>query len=135
MLQCTILSIMMHCTNQPKYEIGIKMKTTEINNFLAPAIAFNQLVLKNVETVIGMQVESFKAYSDLGFRNLNAGLEIKTIDELNAYVEDLKIVAKKVNDQVTRDLETLGKINAQFIEEARKLPTPKKVTPAAKKAA
>ncbi len=111
------------------------MKATEINNFLAPAIAFNQLVLKNVETVIGMQVESFKAYSDLGFRNLNAGLEIKTIDELNAYLEELKVVAKKVNDQVTQDLETLGKINAQFIEEARKLPTQKKPAPATKKAA
>ncbi|MCY4314010.1 MAG: phasin family protein [Gammaproteobacteria bacterium] len=111
------------------------MKTSEINNFMAPAIAFNQLVLKNVETVIGMQLDSFKAYADLGFKNLNAGLEVKTIEELNAYVEDLKAVAKKVNEQVTGDLEALGKINAEFIEEARKLPTAKKAAPVVKKAA
>ena len=113
----------------------LKMKTTEINGFMAPAIAFNQLVLKNVETVIGMQVESFKAYADLGFKNLNAGLEVKTIEELNVYVEDLKAVARKVSEQVTGDLETLGKINARFIEEARKLPDVKKAAPAVKKAA
>ncbi len=111
------------------------MKTTEINNFMAPAIAFNQLVLKNVETVIGMQIQSFKAYADLGFKNLNAGLEVKTIEELNVYVEDLKAVVKKVNEQVTSDLEALGKINAEFIEEARKLPNAKKAAPAVKKAA
>lgn len=102
------------------------MKAPELNNIMAPAIAFNQLVLKNVETVVGMQIESFKAYADLGFKNLNAGLEVNTIEELNAYAEDLKEVAKKVSDQVTSDLEALGKINAQFIEEAKKLPNVKK---------
>ncbi|MXZ79896.1 MAG: hypothetical protein F4Z15_00650 [Gammaproteobacteria bacterium] len=102
------------------------MKAPQINSIMAPAIAFNQLVLKNMETVVGLQVESFKAYADLGFKNLNTGLEVRTMDELNAYAEDLKDVAKKVNDQVTRDLEALGEINAKFIEDARKLSEVKK---------
>lgn len=102
------------------------MNATELNNIMAPAIAFNKLVLKNVETVVGLQVESFKAYADLGFKNLNAGLGVETVEELNAYAEDIKEVARKVNEQVTRDLEALGKVNAKFIEEARKLPNVKK---------
>ncbi len=97
------------------------MNTENINKALAPAVEFNRLVLNNMKTVFAMQSESLKAYADLGFRNLNDGLAIKTVEDLKTYAESQQNVIKEVGEQVTRDLEALGEMNAKFVEEARKL--------------
>ncbi|MXZ81628.1 MAG: phasin family protein [Gammaproteobacteria bacterium] len=102
------------------------MKADQINAVMAPAVEFNRLVLNNIEAIVGMQVESFKAYAELGFKNLNAGLDVRTMDELKTYAEDQKNVIRQVGEQVTRDLEALGAVNAKFVEDTRKLSAVKK---------
>lgn len=101
------------------------MNTEKINKVLAPAVEFNRLVLNNMKTVFAMQTESLKAYAELGFKNLNDGLDIKTVEDLKTYAEGQQSVIKEVGEQVTRDLEALGEVNAKFVEEARKLSTNK----------
>ncbi|MCY4051235.1 MAG: phasin family protein [Gammaproteobacteria bacterium] len=97
------------------------MNTEKINKALAPAVEFNRLVLNNMKTVFSMQTESLRAYAELGFKNLNDGLDVKSVEDLKTYAESQQSVIKEVGEQVTRDLEALGEMNAKFVEEARKL--------------
>jgi len=123
MLHRTIFLDMMHRTiqlNTTQIEV-ILMNTEKINKALAPAVEFNRLVLNNMKTVFSMQTESLKAYAELGFKNLNDGLDVKNVEDLKTYAESQQNVIKEVSEQVTRDLEALGEMNARFVEEARKL--------------
>lgn len=97
------------------------MNTEQIKLAVAPAVKFNRLVLNNMQAVVNMQAESFKAYAELGINNLNAGLDCRTVDDLKNYAESQQNVIKQVGEQVTRDLEALGEANAKLVEEARKL--------------
>ncbi len=88
---------------------------------IAPVVAFNKLVVKSAENAINLQFDSFKAFADLGLKNLNAGFEVRDADDLKAYAEKQKDLAQKITERVTADAKAYGELNTQFIDEARTL--------------
>ena len=99
-----------------------KVKQNEqLEAAMAPVVAFNKLVMENVEAAFNLQVQALQAYADMGMKNINAGLEIRNPDEFKAYAASQKDVAENVTAQMTADVKALGELNAKFIEKARTL--------------
>ena len=88
---------------------------------LAPVVAFIKLVMKNAESVFDMQVASVKAYAELGLHNINAGLDVASVEDFKAYAEKQKDVAQEVTARMTADAKALAELNTKFIEDARDL--------------
>lgn len=88
---------------------------------IAPAVAFNKLVVKNAEQAFNLQIASLQAYARMNLENLNAGLEVRNAEDFKTYAEKQKDVAKEFTAQVTADVKAFGELNARFLEDARTL--------------
>ncbi len=95
--------------------------TKPLESALAPVVAFNKLMIRNAEQAFQMQINSLQAYAKLGLDNLNAGLEVRNVEDFRVYAEKQKDVAKNFTTQVTADVKAFGELNARFLEEARTL--------------
>ena len=99
-------------------------KANEAKQFEAaiePVVAFNKLVVKNAESALKLQFASLQALTNMGIKNLNAGLEVRTADDFKAYAEKQKDVAREVTERVTADAKAFGELNAEFISDTRAL--------------
>lgn len=93
----------------------------QLENAVAPVVAFNKLVIKNAEEAFNMQIASLQTYTKMSLENLNAGLDVRDPDEFKAYAEKQKDMAKEFTDQMAADAKAFGELNARFLEEARTL--------------
>ena len=70
-----------------------KVKQNEqLEAAMAPVVAFNKLVMENVEAAFNLQVQALQAYAQMGMQNINAGLEVRNPEELKAYAAEVNKV-------------------------------------------
>lgn len=93
-------------------------ETNQLGTALEPAVAFNKLFVNVAEAAFNMQMASIQAYAELGTKNVNAGLEVRNVDDLKAYAEKQKVVAEEITSRVTADAEALAELNTQFVKDA-----------------
>lgn len=96
-------------------------QATQIEEALAPAVAFNKLFIEAAEKAVGLQVASLQKVSKIGFDNLNAMFNVQSAEDIKVYAEKQQSVAKEVTEIVTADVQQLGELNKNFLEDSRKL--------------
>lgn len=96
-----------------------KAPSKKIEDLFAPMVEFNNMLVKAAETTFNMQIASFQAYSKLGIENINAGLKLKSIDDVTAYMESQKDLAKKVSDMMASDAKTFAELSSKFYENSK----------------
>ena len=97
------------------------IENKQLEAAIAPVVAFNKLVVRNAEKAFYMQVASLQAYAKLNLDNINAGLEVRNVDDFKVYADKQKDVAKEFTAQVNADVKAFGELNAKFLEDARTL--------------
>ena len=97
------------------------LEIKQLENAVAPVVAFNKLVIKNAEEAFNMQIASLQTYTKMNLDNLNAGLEVRDADEFRAYAERQKDMAREVTAKIASDARAFGELNARFLEDARAL--------------
>lgn len=96
-------------------------QATQIEEALAPAVAFNKLFIEAAEKAMGLQVASMQKLSKIGFDNMNAVFNIQSAEDVKSYAEQQQNVAKEVAEIVTADVTQMGELNKSFLEDSRKL--------------
>jgi len=96
-------------------------QTTQIDEALAPVVAFNKLFIEAAEKAMGLQVASMQKLSQIGLDNLNAMFHVQTAEDIKVYAEKQQNVAKEVTEIVTADVQQLGELNKSLLEDSRKL--------------
>ncbi|MDE0280110.1 MAG: phasin family protein [Gammaproteobacteria bacterium] len=97
------------------------IENRQLEAALAPVVAFNKLVLRNAEKAFNMQITSLQAYAKVNLDNINAGLEVRNVDDFKVYAEKQKDVAKEITAQISADVKAFGELNAKFLEDTRTL--------------
>ncbi len=96
-------------------------QATQIEKALAPVVAFNKLFIETAEKAMGLQVASMQKLSKIGFDNANALFHVQSAEDVKGYAEKQQNVAKEVAEIVTSDVQQLGELNQNFLEDSRKL--------------
>lgn len=96
-------------------------QSIQIEDALAPIVAYNKLFIEASEKALGLQVASVQKLAKLSFENWNAVFHIKNAEDVKTYADKQQIVAKEVAEIVTTDARELGELNQHFLEDSRKL--------------
>ena len=96
-------------------------QATQIEEALAPVVAFNKLFIEAAEKAMGLQVASMQKLSKIGFDNMSAMFNLQSAEDIKAYAEKQQNVAKEVAEIVTADVTQLGELNKSLLEDSRKL--------------
>lgn len=95
--------------------------TKTFETAMKPVTEFNEFMIKTGEATFAKQVECYKAYAKIGMDNLNEGFKVRNFDDMVAFTEKQKDVAKKTTDLFVLDAKTFTKINTKFVEDARSM--------------
>lgn len=96
-----------------------KSSAKKIEDLFEPMIEFNNMLAKAAETTFNMQIASFQAYSKLGIENMNQALKIRSVDEMTAFAEAQKDMAKKVSDMIASDAKAFAEMSTKFYDNAK----------------
>jgi phasin family protein len=96
-----------------------KASAKKIEDLFEPVIEFNNMLAKAAETTFNMQIASFQAYSKLGIENMNQALKIRSVDEMTAFAEAQKDMAKKVSDMIASDAKAFAEMSTKFYDNAK----------------
>lgn len=96
-------------------------QATQIEDALAPVVAFNKLFIETAEKTLGLQVASMQKLSKMSFDNMNAMFNVQSAEDIKAYAEKQQNVAKEMAEIVTADLTQMGELNKSFLEDSSKL--------------
>lgn len=96
-------------------------QATQIEESLAPFVAFNKLFIEAAEKAMGLQVASMQKLSKIGFDNMNAMFHVQSAEDIKGYAEKQQSVAKEVAEIVTADVQQLSELNQNFLEDSRKM--------------
>lgn len=97
------------------------LEIKQLENAIAPVMAFNKLVIRNAEEALNMQIVNLQTYAKMNLDNLNAGLDVRDADQFRAYAEKQKDMAREVTAKIAADARAFGELNARFLEDARAL--------------
>ncbi len=86
-----------------------------------PARAFVGLALNHIESVADAQYEAARNYTDIGVRQFRAALDIRSPQDLQAYVQGQQEVAREIGERVKGDAEKFVALNQEFVQRARSL--------------
>ena len=102
-----------------------------------PFMAYGKIAAESAETVMKIQLDSVKAFTKLGMENFSEGLKVTDFDEMTAYAEKQKDVAKKASDMFMTDAKACADIGTKFFDGAKVMfeDNVKSTMDAAKKAA
>lgn len=103
------------------------MAKSQIPNFEAafePFMAYGKMAAETAETAetaFKMQMDSAKAYAKVGMDNVTEGIKVTDFDQMAAYAEKQKEVAKKTSDMMIADAKAYADLGAKFFDSARGL--------------
>lgn len=89
------------------------------NTVAGPARNYASIVTNHAQTVVNIQLEAAKAYSELAFQQLRAAADIRDAEGFKSYLSGQSEVAKQVGTQVKEDAEKLASANQAFVQDAQ----------------
>jgi len=95
--------------------------TNTFETAMKPVTEFSEFMMKSGETALSKQVECYKAYTKIGMDNMNEGLQVRNFEDMMAYSEKQKDIAKKATDLFVEDAKTFTELNTKFVEEVRSI--------------
>ncbi len=87
-------------------------------NYVAPIVALNRLVIRNTKEAINMQITCSRAYTRMGLDNLDASLGVGGADGLIDYAARHQGMAREFTARVVADTRNFLEFNARFFKEA-----------------
>jgi phasin family protein len=94
---------------------------TQIEDAMAPVVAYNKLIIDASEKALALQVASIQKMAKISFDNWSTVFNIQSTDDVKVYAEKQQAVAKEVAKIVTSDVREIGELNQAFLEDSRKL--------------
>ncbi len=96
------------------YETAAKAASTAANNA-------GQLVIKNIEKVIELQMGTVRSYADAMLSNAREVLEIKDVNSARAYFEKQPEVVRGLVHKMANDSGEMMEIGRAYVDEAQAL--------------
>lgn len=96
------------------YETAAKAASTAANNA-------GQLVIKNIEKVIELQMGTVRSYADAMLSNAREVLEIKDVNSARAYFEKQPEVVRGLVQKMAKDSGEMMEIGRAYVDEAQAL--------------
>ncbi|MGF1757153.1 phasin family protein [Photobacterium sagamiensis] len=91
--------------------------TEQTEKTFAPYVKFNQLITKNIEDIVGLQLAAIHKYRDIGLSQLKAAGEVKDVQSLAVcniqQLENLTKLSQQMND----DSHKLTAMTEKFIKD------------------
>ena len=87
---------------------------------LEPVHTINQKVIATAEKLAAYQIDSLKAYSDLGVSQLKAVIEVKDVEGLKNLLTSQTDVLKKVSDRMLFDFKAIYQLRADIVAQSKK---------------
>lgn len=100
------------------------MSNTYIPNFeqaFEPFMAYGKVAAETAEKAMKIQMDSVKGYTKLGMENFSEGLKVTDLDQMTAYAEKQKMVAKTANDMFMTDAKAFADLGAKFFESTKSM--------------
>lgn len=99
------------------YTEAFKSFSEQTEKSVSPFVKFNQLMAKNIAQLTEFQINSVKAYSDLGVSQIKAAAEIKDVTSLASFNSSQLAAIAKISEQVSDDSKKLQDIAQEFRDE------------------
>ena len=96
-----------------------KVAIPSYEEIFEPFMAYSKMAAESAEKVMKIQLDSVKAYSKLGMENFSEGLKVTDFDQMTAYAEKQKDVAKTASDMFMTDAKAYADIGAKFFDGAK----------------
>jgi phasin family protein len=103
--------------NKMPYE----MFNVDAAQLAAPVKEFNQLAVNHVEKLVELNLESVKAYAELGVSQLKAVSEVQDLDGLKSLMSTQNDVVKQFGEKLAADARAMVELNKAFNLDAQKL--------------
>ena len=84
-----------------------------------PFMAYGKMAAESAEKVMKIQMDSVKAFTQLGMENFSEGLKVTDFDAMTVYAEKQKDVVKKASDMFMTDAKACADIGAKFFDGAK----------------
>ena len=107
-----------------EFNLEIKMAKSQFPSFeeaCQPFMAYSKMAADTVEKAMKVQFDSYKALNKIGMDNFAESLKVTNVEQMTAYAEKQKNVAKKTNDLLTADAKALTDLGAKFFEGSKAL--------------
>ena len=96
------------------YETAAKTAASAANNA-------SQLVVKNIEKMIELQMGSAKVYADAFFSNAREALEVTDAQSARSYFEKQPEVVRGIVQRMTKDSGEIMELGRTYVDEAQAL--------------
>jgi len=103
------------------YEEILAKTGDRLNELLAPSRKFNALLIDNLDKFTKFQLDSARAYADLGLEQLRAALQISDANSLQTFVSNQQKLVEAVSKKLASDAETVAALSKDFTAEVQKL--------------
>lgn len=90
---------------------------------LEPAHKLNQQAIAAVEKLVAYQIDSLKAYSELGVSRLKAAVEVRDVEGLKNLLSNQTDVLKEFGEHLMTDYKAIFKMGADFVSKSTKVGT------------
>ncbi|MCB1760078.1 MAG: phasin family protein [Gammaproteobacteria bacterium] len=94
---------------------------TQAEKLIVPMQQLAKLSLSNYEKMAALQFEIAQSYVDLGIEQMNAILEVKDPESLQAFVSKQADVARNVGEKMIADAKAVAELGNEFNAETQKL--------------
>ena len=84
-----------------------------------PFMAYAKLTTEAAEKAFKMQMDCTKAYAKIGMDNMTDGFKVTNFEQMTAYAEKQKDIAKKTGELMVSDFKDFSAIGAEFFESSR----------------
>ena len=90
---------------------------------LEPAHKLNQQAIAAVEKLVAYQIDSLKAYSELGVSQLKAAVEVRDIEGVKNLLSNQIHVIKEFGKRLMTDYKAIFQMGADFVSQSTKVTT------------
>ncbi len=90
---------------------------------LEPAHKLNQQAIAAIEKLVAYQIDSLKAYSELGVNQLKAAVEVRDVEGLKNLLTNQTDVLKEFGERLLTDYKAISQMGADFVSQSSKVTT------------
>ena len=87
---------------------------------MGPMRAYATLAMDHLEKMAEVQYDAAKAYTDFGMQQMRSALDIKSPEDVQAYLQEQQKAAETMGNRLKGDAEKVVALNQEFAEKAQK---------------
>ncbi len=95
--------------------------TKPTKGVLEPVQELNQQAIATIEKLAAHQIDSLKAYTELGVNQLKAAAEVRDVEGLQNLLSKQTDVLRKVGDRLMSDFKAISQMGTNFVSQSTKV--------------